>query len=269
MSRLSASLPSRLASLVKLEHTVFALPFAYVGAFLAVDDFPGWPDLAWITVAMAGARTLAMGLNRLVDAELDARNPRTAARELPTGALSRSTVIGLCLLSLGSSWSPSGSSTVVRWLWPIPVALFVVYPYLKRWTWLCTHFWLGAPRARSRRSLGRNDEPALGRPGRSELPWRCGSPASISSTPSSISTTTDARAALVGGAVRRARVFTGARLMHVGAVVLLAAAGLGLSVGIAYWLGVLVVAALLVYEHSLVRPGTSGGSMLPSSPSTA
>ena len=144
MSELSASLPSRLASLVKLEHTVFALPFAYVGAFLAVDDFPGWPDLAWITVAMAGARTLAMGLNRLVDAELDARNPRTAARELPTGALSRSTVIGLCLLSLGvflvAVWQ---LDPVVRWLWPIPVALFVVYPYLKRWTWL-RHFWLGA-----------------------------------------------------------------------------------------------------------------------------
>jgi 4-hydroxybenzoate polyprenyltransferase len=68
----------RLARLVRLEHTVFALPFAYVGALLAVDGWPGLAAMAWITVAMVGARTLAMGLNRLVDAEIDARNPRTA-----------------------------------------------------------------------------------------------------------------------------------------------------------------------------------------------
>ena len=80
-------LPRRLASLVRIEHTVFALPFAYVGAFLAADAWPGLANVAWITIAMVGARTLAMSLNRLVDAELDARNPRTAMRELPSGAL--------------------------------------------------------------------------------------------------------------------------------------------------------------------------------------
>ena len=80
--------PRLFASLVKVEHTVFALPFAYVGAFLAVDGVPSGSDLLWITVAMVGARSLAMALNRLIDAELDARNPRTAGRELPRGALS-------------------------------------------------------------------------------------------------------------------------------------------------------------------------------------
>ena len=79
MSTAALSLPRRFASLVKFEHTIFALPFAYVGAFLAVDGYPGTADLVWITLAMVGARTLAMALNRLVDAELDARNPRTAA----------------------------------------------------------------------------------------------------------------------------------------------------------------------------------------------
>ena len=73
----------RLASLVRIEHTVFALPFAYAGALLAVDGWPGWADMIWITVAMTGARTLAMALNRLLDAELDARNPRD--RVLATG----------------------------------------------------------------------------------------------------------------------------------------------------------------------------------------
>ena len=75
------------SSLVKFEHTMFALPFAYVGAFLAVDGVPSAPDLVWITVAMVGARSLAMALNRLIDAGIDARNPRTAGRELPRGAL--------------------------------------------------------------------------------------------------------------------------------------------------------------------------------------
>ena len=68
-------LPRRLASLVRIEHTVFALPFAYVGAFLSVDAWPGIANMVWITVAMVGARTLAMSLNRLVDAEIDAQEP--------------------------------------------------------------------------------------------------------------------------------------------------------------------------------------------------
>ena len=81
----TAVLPARFARLVKIEHTLFALPFAYVGALLAVRDIPSAHDLLWITVAMVGARSLAMGLNRLIDARLDARNPRTASRE-PAGS---------------------------------------------------------------------------------------------------------------------------------------------------------------------------------------
>src|SRR3954447_16380639 len=130
--------------LVKFEHTIFALPFAYVGAFLAVGGVPSAHDLVWITVAMVGARSLAMALNRLIDAELDARNPRTAGRELVTGALSPTAVLAFCAGSLAvflvAVWQ---LDPLVRWLWPIPVAAFVIYPYLKRFTWGC-HLWLGA-----------------------------------------------------------------------------------------------------------------------------
>jgi 4-hydroxybenzoate polyprenyltransferase len=83
----AVALPARFARLVKIEHTVFALPFAYIGAFLAVDGVPSADDVVWITFAMVGARSLAMGLNRLIDAEIDSRNPRTQRRELPTGSL--------------------------------------------------------------------------------------------------------------------------------------------------------------------------------------
>jgi len=144
MSTQTLSLPRRFASLVKFEHTVFALPFAYVGAFLAVDGYPGTGPILWLTLAMVGARTLAMALNRLIDAELDARNPRTAGREIPAGLLSRAQVWGLCAGALALYLVAAFQlDPVVRWLWPIPVAMFVVYPYLKRVTWLC-HLWLGA-----------------------------------------------------------------------------------------------------------------------------
>ena len=136
--------PVRFARLVKFEHTVFALPFAYVGAFLAVNAVPSAHDLLWITVAMVGARSLAMGLNRLIDAGLDARNPRTARRELPTGLLSPAQVVLFCAASLGVFLvAVYQLDPLVHWLWPIPVVGFVIYPYLKRFTWLC-HLWLGA-----------------------------------------------------------------------------------------------------------------------------
>ena len=82
-------LAQRFANLVRFEHTVFALPYAYVGAILSVGGWPGIAALCWITVAMFGARSFAMAANRLVDAAIDARNPRTAGRELPAGRLAR------------------------------------------------------------------------------------------------------------------------------------------------------------------------------------
>src|SRR5438876_5943644 len=144
MTSAAIDLPRRLASLVRIEHTVFALPFAYVGAFLATDGWPGVRELFWITVAMVGARTLAMALNRLIDAELDARNPRTVSRELPSGMLTPVQVLALCVLAFAAFLvAVFQLDPVVRWLWPIPIVLFAVYPYLKRFTWLC-HLWLGA-----------------------------------------------------------------------------------------------------------------------------
>ena len=140
----ASPLPARFARLVKIEHTIFALPFAYVGALLCINDIPSAHDLVWITVAMFGARSLAMGLNRLIDAELDARNPRTASRELPAGLLSRTQVALFCLASFAVFLvAVFQLAHVVRFLWPIPVVGFVVYPYLKRFTWLC-HLVLGA-----------------------------------------------------------------------------------------------------------------------------
>ena len=246
----------RLARLVRLEHTVFALPFAYVGALLAVDAWPGLASMAWITVAMVGARTLAMGLNRLIDAEIDARNPRTAGRELPSGALTRAQVAALCGLALAVYLvAVFQLEPIVRWLWPIPVVFFVVYPYLKRVTWLC-HLWLGA-------SLGLAPVGAwVAVTG--DLPWQAwalGAAVSLWVAGFDLfyalfDREHDLAAGLHSWATRFGvrGVFVGARVMHAGSVAFLAAVGVGLDVGAWYWLGVAVVAALLVYEHAIVRP---------------
>ena len=257
MSSTAISLPRRFASLVKLEHTVFALPFAYVGMLLAVGEIPAAADWLWVTVAMVGARTLAMGLNRLIDAELDARNPRTASRELPTGTVTRVQVLGLCGLALAVFLvAVFQLDPLVRWLWPVPVVLFVVYPYLKRVTWLC-HTWLGV-------SLGLAPVGAWAAV-TGELPWQAWAlggavalwVAGFDLFYSLFDAEHDREHGLHSWAVRFGErgVFAGARVQHLGTVALLAVAGLGLDVGVLYWLGVVAVTVLLAYEHSLVRPG--------------
>jgi 4-hydroxybenzoate polyprenyltransferase len=243
--------------LVKFEHTIFALPFAYVGAFLAVGGVPSAHDLFWITVAMVAARSLAMALNRLIDARIDAANPRTASRELPSGALSRAAVVAFCLGSLVvylvSVWQ---LDPLVRWLSPVPVIAFVVYPYLKRYTWLC-HFWLGAvdglaPVGAWAAITG-------------QLPWQAWALGGAVGTwvagfdlfYALFDVEVDREQGLHSWATRFGvdGAFLGARILHLITVVLLAAVGIGLDVGVLYWLGVACVAGLLFYEHTLVRPG--------------
>ena len=249
--------PSRFASLVKIEHTIFALPFAYVGAFLAVDGVPSTHDLVWITVAMIGARSLAMALNRLIDARIDARNPRTATRELPAGRLSVAQVVLFCAASLAvflvAVWQ---LDPIVRWLWPIPVAGFVVYPYLKRVTWT-SHLWLGAVDGLAPMGAW----VAI----RGDLPWQAWAlgvavaawVAGFDLFYSLFDVEFDRREGLHSWATRFGErgTFLGARALHVLTVAALVAAGLGLDVDFFYWLGVAAVALLLAYEHSLVRPG--------------
>jgi 4-hydroxybenzoate polyprenyltransferase len=253
----AVSHPRRLSRLVRLEHTVFALPFAYVGALLSVDSWPGTPAIVWVTLAMAGARTLAMALNRLVDAEIDARNPRTATRELPSGALSRAHVWGLATAALALYLVAAFQlEPIVRWLWPIPVVMFVVYPYLKRATWLC-HLWLGA-------CLGLAPVGAwLAITGSTVWEtWVLGIAvalwvAGFDLFYSLFDVEHDRRVGLHSWATRFGErgTFAGARAMHAAAVVALALAGVGLGSGVTYFLGVTAVAVLLVYEHRLIRPG--------------
>ena len=256
MNTAAVTYPRRFASLVKIEHTVFALPFAYVGALLCVRRIPSAHDLVWITFAMVGARSLAMGLNRLIDAAIDARNPRTAQRELPRGLLTRRQVALFCAASFALFLvSVFQLDPIVRWLWPIPLAAFLVYPYLKRWTWLC-HAWLGAvdglaPVGAWVAITGRLPWPAWALGG-AVAAWVAGFDLFYSLFDLEV----DRQQGLHSFATRfgERRLFWAARLAHLATIALLAAVGLGLQLGLLYWLGVATVAALLGYEHALVRP---------------
>ncbi len=131
---------------IKFEHTIFALPFAYMGMVLAARASHGWPGLdklIWITLAMAGARTLAMALNRLIDASLDALNPRTANRALPKKQLRPVEMVGFSLaagaLLAVSAWQ---LNPLCFKLAPVALLFLVGYSYTKRYTWLC-HLALG------------------------------------------------------------------------------------------------------------------------------
>jgi 4-hydroxybenzoate polyprenyltransferase len=246
----------RFVSLVKLEHTVFALPFAYVGAIMAVGEMPSGADLVWITVAMVGARSLAMALNRLIDADIDSRNPRTARREIPSGLLSRTQVSAFSLLSLAvflvAVWQ---LDPIVRVLWPIPVIAFVAYPYLKRFTWLC-HVGLGlsiglAPLGAWLAVTG-DAAPEPFMLWIAVALWIGGFDV--------IYATTDVefdRANGLHSLPARFGVAAGlnvTRACHVLSVALLVAVGVSLELGPLYFLGLAAVAGLLAYENGIVRP---------------
>ena len=243
-----------LLEMIKWEHTVFALPFAYAGMLAAPVPFSIW-NLVWITVAMIGARTAAMTLNRIIDAKMDAKNPRTADRAIPRG-----------LIGLREAWIFTGAAVgllvlatfflapITRVLWPLVVLGFVVYPYTKRFTWLC-HLALG---------IANGLAPAAA--------WVAVTN-DISWTPVLIWA---AAALWVGGfdiiyalldrdfdLANRvnslpARFGVGpalvvSRVWHALSVAFLVAFGVAAGLGLVYYLGVVVVAWLLFYEHSLVR----------------
>jgi 4-hydroxybenzoate polyprenyltransferase len=239
------------ARLVKIEHSVYALPFAYAGAFLAAAGMPSWTDLVWITVAMVAARCAAMALNRLIDAELDARNPRTAARELPAGRLRR-----------GEVWVFTGASLAVlvlaafslsppcRYLWPIPVAAFILYPYTKRLTWFC-HYALGltlglAPAAAWVAVTGSAAAQAwllffaVGF-------WVGGFDIIYGIFDMAFDRAHGVHSMAV--AIGERRSLGVAALSHIATVVLLAAVGALSGLNWIYWLGLLVVGAVLAWPH--------------------
>ncbi|MEK7386109.1 MAG: UbiA family prenyltransferase, partial [candidate division NC10 bacterium] len=128
---------------IKFAHTVFALPFAYIAMVLAAAGWPGWWTVGWVTAAMVGGRTCAMAVNRVVDRLIDARNPRTAARHLPTGTLRVWELRSLAAAGAALMLLAAGMlNPLCLALAPLALAFLVGYSYTKRFTWT-THWILG------------------------------------------------------------------------------------------------------------------------------
>ena len=241
---------------IKIEHSVFALPFAYLALFLVEDGWPSVGNFLWLTVAMIGARTLAMAANRLIDAEIDARNPRTEGRAVPAGLLRKRDMLVFMGVSFAvfllavyqlSDWAQR--------LWPVAVAPMLLYPYLKRFTPAChlgiscVYFivplavWIAVSNdiAAGAILLGLGagfwvagfdviyaiqDMDFDRREGLHSIPANYGLSAALWT----------------------------AKALHVATVALIVTAGLYLDVGPLYYIGTAAFFLLLVYEHALVSP---------------
>ncbi|MBX6376951.1 MAG: UbiA family prenyltransferase [Clostridia bacterium] len=243
--------------MIAVEHTAFALPFAYAGAFLAAGGLPPPADLGWITAAMVGARSAALGLNRLIDRHIDALNPRTAGRHLPQGRITPAATLAFVAASFAllflAAWALN--PLCVAFL-PLVVPALVVYPYAKRFTSTC-HYWMV--------------------PAEFFAPF--GGWIAVSGTVASAPVLLglgiglwiagfDVFYALQDLAFDRAHgihslpadrgipaALWAARWTHVAAVVLLAAGGLLAGLGTAYVTAVACAAALLAWQHRIVHPG--------------
>ncbi|HEU4740843.1 MAG TPA: menaquinone biosynthesis prenyltransferase MqnP [Meiothermus sp.] len=251
--------------LVRFEHTLFALPFAYGGMLLAGHGWPvkspsagtqGLEIFLWITVAMVGARTAAMALNRLIDWRIDARNPRTAKRHLPRGVVKPLEVIALSVVGLlFLTLAAFNLNPLTAKLLPVAVFFLVGYSYTKRFTWLC-HYWLGltigAASAGGWIAVTGAFEPATLALWAGVALWLAGFDIlyatqdfqfdrenHIYSVPAKFG---------IAGALRIAR------WTHLGTWLFFVLTGILTGAGWIYYLGMAFVGAVLWYEHQLVKP---------------
>lgn len=245
--------------MIKFEHTLFALPFALMGMMLAAKGWPAWSTVGWILVAMVGARSAAMGFNRLADRHIDARNPRTAQRALPAGQVTPRFValfvIVSCALLVIAAWR---LNPLAFWLSPVAILVLLGYSFAKRFT-LLSHFILGL--ALGGAPLGawiavRGDVAAA--PfvlGGAVLLWVAGFDVLYALQDREFDREIGLHSIPVRFGERGA--LLASALLHLLVLVLLALLpGLYLpGLGRFYWIGVAGCAALLVYQHMIVRPG--------------
>ncbi len=240
--------------MIKWEHSIFALPFALCGAFLAAGGIPGWRQLGWIVVAMVAARSAAMAFNRLADTAIDAANPRTQSRALPAGTLSKefvsSFVMVSCAVFILAAWRLNRLTLLLS---PIALLVVLLYSYTKRftrWSHLVLGFSLGIAPAAAWIAVRGSLDPHILLLTAAVMFWVAGFDVLYACQDYEF----DQQAGLhsiprhwgISRALWLARLFHATMLVLL--VILLSAFGLGKLAAI----GVAVVATVLLYEHSLV-----------------
>ena len=248
--------------MIRFEHTVFALPFAYLGMVLAWGnrENANWWDFFWITIAMAAARTSAMALNRYIDRFIDTRNSRTINRPIQTGKIDStsvliSAIISLIILAI-AAWMLDPLAFI---LFPGALLFLVGYSYTKRFTWLC-HYILGFTDGLA--SMGAwvgvrgslftiDDLPAWILLGTVTF-WIGGFDVIYACQDVKFDLKEGLHSIPVRFGIRRG--LQVAAISHVITILLLLLLGIVSGLGWPYWLGVIIAAGLLLYEHSLIRP---------------
>jgi len=242
--------------MIKFQHSIFALPFAFLGAFLSEMKVPSLITIFWITLAMVGARSFAMAVNRLIDIEIDRRNPRTAGRALPKGLVSVPNVILFSLISLGLFLlAVYNLAPICRYLWPIVVIPFIIYPYTKRVTWL-SHFVLGfclglAPvGAWIAVTNTLSIDPFL--IGAAVLLWVAGFDIFYAIQDIDFDRQHKLYSIPVRFGIKKSLTLT--KLLHISSILILSWLGIRLDLGLFYYMGIFVAGTLLAYENSLIKP---------------
>jgi len=242
-------------SMIKFPHSIFALPFAFTSALIAASGIPDLRQIGWIVIAMVGARSGAMGLNRIIDREIDSANPRTKGREIPRGAIS----VFAAVLFVGVSFillvfAAYMLNPLCLKLSPVAIVVLILYSYTKRFTWM-SHFFLGlsisaAPLGAWLAVKGSFDVEIVPL-AIAVIFWLAGFDVlyalqdvdfdkkyGLHSIPERFG---------ISKSIHLARIF------HITSFLLLAANGVIFQLGGLYWTGMFLTAGLFLYEHSLIK----------------
>lgn len=242
--------------MIKIEHSLFALPFAFLGAVLAARGVPSGWQIAWITVAMVGARSTAMAFNRIADKDYDARNPRTKMRAIPAGMLSSGFAWGFTVISAAIFLIAAAMlNRLTLFLSPVALASIVLYSYMKRWT-LLSHLALGwclaiAPTGAWIAVRGAIDSPIPLLLSLVVMFWTAGFDVLYACQDFEF----DRREGLYSIPARFgiARSLWISRALHAGAFAALVALYFLTNLGPIALVGVIATGAMLIYQHTLVR----------------
>jgi 4-hydroxybenzoate polyprenyltransferase len=241
--------------MIKFPHSIFALPFAFTGAVIAAEGIPSLREIVWITVAMVGARSGAMGLNRVIDRKIDRENPRTKNRELPKGEIRLSEAILFTGVSIAICiFAAYMLNPLCLKLSPIALAVLFIYSYTKRFTWT-THFVLGlalsaAPLGAWIAVRGTFDTEIIPM-GIAVIFWLAGFDTLYALQDIEFDKSHGLYSIPKRFGIKNALLL--ARLFHLITFIMLITTGVLFKVGIFYWLGMMIVAGLFIYEHSLVK----------------
>ena len=242
--------------MIKIAHSVFALPFAFTGAVLAAAGVPSGRQLFWIAVAMVGARSGAMGLNRIIDRKIDAENPRTKNREIPSGKIRVRDAALFTVISFAVMITAAYNlNPLCLMLSPVAIAVLIAYSYTKRFTWM-SHFVLGiaisaAPLGAWIAVRGTFDAEILPL-SIGVVFWLAGFDVLYALQDMEFDKGYGLNSIPQRFGIKKSLLMS--RLFHLITWILMCFTGVLSHLGPVYWLGMFIVAGLLIYEHSLVKP---------------